>query len=172
MVSGWPYSQETELLLTCCFRYLQNTTGDTPPKLTQFCSVYATAQDSSSYNIYIYGGYGGVLDTDERSDDVYVLSLPSFEWVKLYSGQTSHGRSGHKCVTPYPDQMFVLGGKKMDTSECLDGGIIQVFNLNTGKFQDTYDPTKWSDYKIPDLVTAQIGGRYVNTFPSLDLPDH
>ncbi|KAL5356467.1 hypothetical protein BJX96DRAFT_162494 [Aspergillus floccosus] len=138
--------------------YLQNTTGDTPPKLTQFCSVYARAEDSSSYNIYIYGGYGGVLDTDQRSDDVYVLSLPSFEWVKLYSGHTSHGRSGHKCVTPYPDQMFVLGGKKMDTSECLDGGLIQVFNLNTGKFQNTYDPTKWSDYKIPDLVTAQIGG--------------
>ncbi|KAK5273392.1 hypothetical protein LTR40_013792, partial [Exophiala xenobiotica] len=34
--------------------YLQNTTGDAPGQLTEFCSVVAPANDSSSYNIYIY----------------------------------------------------------------------------------------------------------------------
>ncbi|GFF58203.1 kelch repeat-containing protein 2 [Aspergillus udagawae] len=138
--------------------YLQNTTGDIPPQLTQFCSVYASAQDGSSHNIYIYGGYDGLSTENTPSDDVYVLSLPSFSWIKLYSGNSPHGRSGHRCVKPYPDQMFVLGGVHLDPTHCLDGGVVQVFNLNTGRFQNTYSPTVWSEYKVPDLVTAVIGG--------------
>lgn len=139
-------------------RYVQNTTGDIPPALTQFCSVYASASDGSSHNIYIYGGYDG-LDTDsDPSDDVYVLSVPSFEWIKLFSGQRQHGRHGHKCVKPYPDKMLILGGRYKTATDCLEGGIVQVFNLNTGRFQDKYDPKVWSEYKVPDLVTGRIGG--------------
>ncbi|PLB46355.1 hypothetical protein P170DRAFT_438177 [Aspergillus steynii IBT 23096] len=138
--------------------YVQNTTGDIPPALAQFCSVYASASDGSSHNIYIYGGYDGLETDSDPSDDVYVLSLPSFEWIKLFSGQKQHGRHGHKCVKPYPDKMLVLGGKYKTVTDCLDGGIVQVFNLNTGRFQDKYDPQDWGEYKVPDLVTGRIGG--------------
>ncbi len=137
---------------------MQNTTGDFPPPLSQFCSVVAAAKDRSSFNIYIYGGYDGTDSEKRPSDDVYILSLPSFTWVKAYSGTSTHGRNGHKCVKPYPDQMFVLGGEYIDNSQCVEGGIIQVFNLNTLKFQDKYDPSVWSDYEVPALVTAKIGG--------------
>jgi Kelch motif protein len=140
-------------------RYMQQTSGDIPPQLTLFCSVVAAAADNSSYNIYIYGGYDGVDATYTTSDDVYVLSIPSFTWVKVYSGTSAHGRIGHKCVKVYPDQMFILGGIPRDSEPCLEGGIIQVFNLNTLKFQDSYSPTTWSEYKVPSLVTAQIGGK-------------
>ncbi|PTU23593.1 hypothetical protein P175DRAFT_0476114 [Aspergillus ochraceoroseus IBT 24754] len=137
--------------------YLQNTTGDIPPQLTQFCSVYATASDGTSHNIYIYGGYDGLSPTHIPSDDVYVLSLPSFEWIKLYSGDSrTHGRKAHKCVKPYPDRMLVLGGSSIDPSSCID--MIQVFNLNTGRFQDTYNPAQWNTYQVPDLVSGRIGG--------------
>ncbi|KAL2862472.1 uncharacterized protein BJX67DRAFT_366303 [Aspergillus lucknowensis] len=137
--------------------YNQNTTGDIPPQLTQFCSVYASAPDDSSHNIYIYGGYDGLSPASTPSDDVYVLSLPSFEWIKLYSGDSrAHGRKWHKCVKPYPDQMLVLGGTGLDPVTCVD--MIRVFNLNTGRFQDTYDPTEWSEYEVPDLVAGRIGG--------------
>lgn len=145
-------------------RYLQNTTGDIPPQLTQFCSIHASAQDGSSHNIYIYGGYDGLSMENTPSDDVYVLSLPSFSWIKLYSGNTTHGRSGHRCVKPYPDQMLVLGGVHLDPTHCLDGGVIQVFNLNTGRFQNTYNPNVWNEYKVPDLITTVIGGEYVSKF--------
>jgi Kelch motif protein len=74
-------------------RYMQKTSGDIPPQLTMFCSVVAAAADNSSYNIYIYGGYDGVNATYTTSDDVYVLSIPSFTWVKVYSGTSTHGRS-------------------------------------------------------------------------------
>ncbi|TQB68422.1 hypothetical protein MPDQ_003434 [Monascus purpureus] len=140
--------------------YLQNTTGDTPPQLAFFCSVVAPAADRSSFNIYIYGGYDGVNVSETPSDDVYILSVPSFTWVKAYSGDGAvHGRSGHKCTKVYPDQMFVLGGSYAGNPEQeLGGSILQVFNLNTLRFQDTYDPTSYSDYEVPSLVTAQIGG--------------
>jgi hypothetical protein len=139
--------------------YMQQTSGDIPPQLTLFCSVVAAAADNSSYNIYIYGGYDGIDSGHTTYDDVYVLSIPSFTWVKVYSGTSTHGRSGHKCVQVYPDQMFVLGGiHQGDVTVCLEGGIVEVFNLNTLTFQDSYSPATWSKYQVPSLVTAQIGG--------------
>ncbi|KAL4925630.1 uncharacterized protein BDV17DRAFT_283775 [Aspergillus undulatus] len=137
--------------------YNQNTTGDIPPMLTSFCSVYASAQDRSSHNIYIYGGYDGLSQANDSSDDVYVLTVPSFEWIKLYDGDgEQYGRRQHKCVKPYPDQMLVLGGMKRVASDCID--MIRVFNLNTGRFQDSYNPDAWGEYEVPDLVAGRIGG--------------
>jgi hypothetical protein len=139
--------------------YLQNTTGDTPPQLTEFCSVLASASDGSSHNIYIYGGYNGIELNNNPSDDVYILSLPSFTWIKAYTGTTTHGRSGHRCIKAYPDQMLSLGGVRVGSTDCLEGGVIVNFNLNNLTFVDNYDPKSWSEYKVPNIVTAKIGGR-------------
>ena len=137
--------------------YLQNTTGsEAPPQLTEFCSVVATSDDASIFNIYIYGGYDGLSATDAPSDDVWVLSIPAFEWVKAYSGTSFHGRSGHRCMSPYPDKMIVIGGIHQDQTQCLEGGYLQVFNLNTLKFQDVYDPDEWEQYKTPATVSSAI----------------
>ncbi|KAJ5373471.1 hypothetical protein N7517_005477 [Penicillium concentricum] len=138
--------------------YLQKTKGDTPPQLTEFCSVLASAADGSSHNIYIYGGYDGLNYNANPSDDVYILSLPSFEWFKAYNGTNTHSRSGHRCIKVYPDQMLAVGGQHVDSTRCLEGGVIVNFNLNTLKFEDEYDPTHWSPYQVPDLVTKHIGG--------------
>ncbi|KAJ6086056.1 hypothetical protein N7486_010337 [Penicillium sp. IBT 16267x] len=138
--------------------YLQNTTGDTPPQLTEFCSVLASAEDGSSHNIYIYGGYNGLNANANPSDDVYILSLPSFTWIKAYNGTNTHGRNGHRCIKVYPNQMLAIGGYRIDVTHCLEGGVIVNFNLNNLSFQDAYDPAQWSDYKVPDLLIAQIGG--------------
>lgn len=133
-----------------------------------FCSVLASAADRSSHNIYIYGGYSGTDGEQTPYDDVYILSIPSFIWVKAYSGSTRHGRSGHKCFRIFPDQMLVVGGLYRDSSLCLDGGPVQLFNMNSLQFQDSYSPDEWEMYNIPTVVTDQIGGRYVVAcFPSL-----
>lgn len=137
--------------------YIQNTTGDPPPQLTEFCSVVASAADGSSHNVYIYGGYDGINAVDLPSDDVWVLSIPAFKWIKVYSGSSDHARSGHVCTTPYPDQMFVIGGLHQDPTQCVDG-IIQVFNLNTLQFQNTYLPSVWSNYQVPQAIYSVIGG--------------
>ncbi len=141
--------------------YSQETSGDRPPQLTQFCSVVAPARDNSSFNIYIYGGYDGLEDTSVPSDDVFVLSVPSFIWTKVSTGTPRHGRRGHRCARPYPDQMMVVGGQtqQLDEFTCVEGGVVQIFNLNTLQWQKTYDPKVWSEYKVPGAITAKIGGK-------------
>ncbi|KAJ5242333.1 uncharacterized protein N7469_000660 [Penicillium citrinum] len=138
--------------------YLQNTTGDIPPQLTQFCSVLASASDGSSHNIYIYGGYNGLEYDSNPSDDVHILSIPSFKWIKVYNGTSTHGRSGHRCIKIYPDQMFAIGGQHIDSTKCLEGGLLANFNLNKLVFEESYNPAKWSEYRVPGLITSQIGG--------------
>lgn len=138
--------------------YLQNTTGDIPGQLTQFCSVLASAPDNSSHNIYIYGGVDGLDYSQTPSDDIYILSLPSFKWIKAYNGTSSHGRSSHKCFKPYPNQLLAVGGIHGSSTSCVEGGIVVNFDLNSLTFQNGYDPSQWGEYKVPDLVTAQIGG--------------
>ncbi|KAI9840369.1 MAG: hypothetical protein M1837_001670 [Sclerophora amabilis] len=140
--------------------YTQETSGDTPPQLARFCSVVASAEDKSSHNIYIYGGHDGYDEFAPPSDDVYILSIPSFIWIKAVNGTSAHGRRSHKCAKVYPDQMLVVGGAPQTVDEfiCLDGGMVQIFNLNTLQWQDKYDPEEWSEYKVPKIVTDKIGG--------------
>lgn len=140
--------------------YRQKTDGG-PGALTRGCAVVAPAPDGSSFNIYYYGGYDGRRQKESTafSDDVWVLSLPSFTWVKLHQG-TSQARAGHKCVMPYPDQMIVIGGyPALDgfNLRCLDE-TVRVFNLTTGKWVQRYDPAVWSKYAVPDAVVEKIGG--------------
>ncbi|KAL3469899.1 hypothetical protein BJX99DRAFT_264714 [Aspergillus californicus] len=135
------------------------------PEFMESVSIYdiasdICASDDSSYNIYIYGGYDGLGSRSQPKDDVYVLSLPSFEWILLYRGDSRRtGRKGHSCTKPYPDKMLIIGGSRVDSS-CIDA-LIRVFNLNTGNFHATYDPSTWSAYAVPALVSARIGGEYV-----------
>ncbi|KAL1900330.1 hypothetical protein Cpir12675_001014 [Ceratocystis pirilliformis] len=147
--------------------YRQNSTLiDTPPTLAYGCAVMGAASDGSSYNIYYYGGYTALSKTDQFSDDVWVLSLPSFTWTKIYSGNSLHGRIGHQCFQPYPGQMMIIGGKPATTSStsstdlnrCLEGNIIQLFNMSSLEWVDAYDPAKQTNYTIPDEVSNVIGG--------------
>jgi hypothetical protein len=141
--------------------YSQSTTGG-PGQLTRGCAVVAPAKDGSSFNIYYYGGYDGLHPTEPFNDDVWILSLPSFMWMKVYSSQKpSHGRAGHKCVKPYPDQMFIVGGYTAmagSAPNCVEGGILQVFNLTSGKWLNSYDPNVWSEYGVPEMIYNMIGG--------------
>ncbi|KAH8200673.1 hypothetical protein TruAng_005137 [Truncatella angustata] len=132
-----------------------------PSQLALGCAVVAVAQDASSYNIYYYGGYDGVHSTDSFNDDVWILSLPSFMWMKVSSGKADHARAGHRCVKPYPDQMIVIGGYTSlqgSNLNCVEGGVLQIFNLTEGKWMETYDPEVYSDYGVPEMIHLMIGG--------------
>ncbi|KAI0425552.1 hypothetical protein F5Y09DRAFT_346581 [Xylaria sp. FL1042] len=142
--------------------YQQLTTGG-PPALAMGCAVVATAQDSSSHNIYYYGGYDGLHETENFNDDVWVLSLPSFTWTKLYSSSDpNHARAGHQCLTPYPDQMVTVGGFRPMVGAAINclGSILDVFNLTEGKWLSSYDPNNWNMYGVPQMVHDKIGGDY------------
>lgn len=140
--------------------YDQKTTGSPPPSLAQGCTVVASAEDGSSHNIYWYGGFDGFDQTSDFNDVVWILSIPSFTWVQFSEGRKSQGRAGHRCVKPYPDQMFIIGGSVAPTELSLTcfGNIIEVFNLTSGLWLDSYDPQVWSEYQVPDKVVSAIGG--------------
>lgn len=138
--------------------FQQPTTG-APAKTawTQGCTVVASAPDGSSHNIYYYGGFDGISLQAPFNDEVWILSLPAFTWVKAAEGRTGHGRAGHRCVKPYPDQMIVLGGYPSNGGtvvSCVAGSIVQLFNLTSLQWFDSYDPRIWSNYTVPSIVTA------------------
>lgn len=137
-------------------------TSDGPSQLTRGCAVMQPAQDYSSFNIYYYGGYDGLHPTDPSyfKDDVWILSLPTFVWEKVASGRQGYGRAGHKCVMPYPDQMMVIGGYPAleGTTPCLNGSIIELFNVSSAEWLDRYDPAVWSEYGVPSKIYQRIGG--------------
>ena len=140
--------------------YKQPTVGG-PTARTRGCAAVSPARDYSSLNIYWYGGYDGLDPTADFDDDVWILSLPSFTWVKLSSGNPSHGRAGHKCVMPYPDQMFVIGGyakSEGGTVKCLEGGVVEILNLTNGRWMDSYHPEDYHDYGVPEMIHPVIGG--------------
>ncbi|KAK1773540.1 hypothetical protein QBC45DRAFT_397930 [Copromyces sp. CBS 386.78] len=141
--------------------YRQPTVGG-PGQLGRGCAVVLPAQDLSSFNIYYYGGQPGLTPFEDFSDDVWVLSVPSFTWTKVASGTADKGRAGHKCFMPYPDQMLVIGGyrsyPRSGPPQCLDQ-FIRVLNLTTGTWLTSYDPAKYSlTYGVPESVQKKIGG--------------
>lgn len=58
-----------------------------PSGRTDGCSVMAKAEDGSSWNIYMYGGLE--RDSGKALNDVWVLSIPSFTWIKLATNMAS-----------------------------------------------------------------------------------
>lgn len=133
--------------------YNQETSGDIPPQLADFCAVVAHQADPTSYQIFIQGGYNGVDLNKDLNTDVYILSVPSFHWTKVTPLNQNGARWGHVCVTPYPDQMFAVGGQGNYKDIRFPGGkSVEILNLNTLIWQDNYTPEKWSNYKIPAQV--------------------
>lgn len=140
--------------------YKQNTTKG-PGARTRGCAVLAVASDQSSFNIYYYGGFDGINAKEAFYDDVWVLSLPSFTWTQLNKGTEPHARAGHKCFTPYGDQMLVVGGYRSmpgDETTCLYPGPFVFFNMSSGDWMDSYHPNEHSEYGVPDKVISVIGG--------------
>ncbi|KAK7417379.1 hypothetical protein QQX98_004656 [Neonectria punicea] len=142
-------------------KWYQQPTEDGPGARARGCAVVAAASDYSSFNIFYYGGFDGVSPTDPFSDEVWALSLPSFTWTKISEGKSLHARAGHKCFMPYPDQMMVLGGYTPlagSTIACLDGGPVVLFNVTSGEWMDSYDPSKYGGYGVHEKIQSKIGG--------------
>jgi hypothetical protein len=137
--------------------FIQNTTGEPPSQRAQFCSIMTNATNSSSFEIYIYGGTNGTSNGTSLGD-VWVLSVPSFTWTFVYNGDITHNRDSHACVRPYSDRMFAVGGQNSANPSglmCLDS-TIDVFNLTDLTWMSAYDPSNHSEYQIPSAVASNI----------------
>ncbi|KIW24227.1 uncharacterized protein PV07_09955 [Cladophialophora immunda] len=136
--------------------YQQTATGDVPTTgRTDFCLVAAPAQDNSSSSIYLYGG----TSNGTIFDDVYVLSLPSFTWVKVYTGQDA--RWSVTCHFIPPRQMITVGGGGKSSnisSDCdWEQKSLAVLDLSTIGWSSVFDAAA-PLYDVPDDVVTAIGG--------------
>ncbi|KAK3322153.1 hypothetical protein B0H66DRAFT_192462 [Apodospora peruviana] len=160
--------------------YVQNATGTVPQMRRRFCAGAAWAADQSSYNIYIYGGAGMPPNT-AGFDDVYILTIPSFQWIKLYpSDGNVTGQYPHHSLTcnvvAGNSQMLIVGGT-FPTS----GGLCDVpdqfgtHNLDLGQQNPEHAPwylfsPNLTTYAVPkpirDVVGGSAGGGATRTTPA------
>ncbi|KAF9872743.1 hypothetical protein CkaCkLH20_09922 [Colletotrichum karsti] len=147
--------------------YTQTATGQIPEMRRRFCAGATWAEDQSSYNIYMYGGatVPGVLGAGY--DDVYVLSLPTFTWVKQYPATNGTGSNPHhslSCnIVPGRAQMIIIGGTFPASDECDYPVQWGTHNVDLGRqnknksIWELYSPNKTS-YSVPDDIIAVVGG--------------
>src|SRR2546423_846018 len=67
--------------------------------------------DLDNSNIYLYGGAG--FDSNATGfDDVYILSMPSFQWIKWWPtvANTGHPHNSLSCNVVDNAQMLIIGG--------------------------------------------------------------
>ncbi|KAE8448886.1 hypothetical protein EG329_008682 [Mollisiaceae sp. DMI_Dod_QoI] len=141
--------------------YSQTATGDIPADRRRFCAGATWAQDKSSYNIYIYGGLGfGANSTG--FDDLYILSLPSFTWIKWYEGTTpSSFHHSMTCNVVNNAQMLVIGGTFPASDQCDSSNVWGTHNVDMGKVSgnmwEIFKPNL-TTYNVPPEIISVVGG--------------
>lgn len=71
---------------------------------------------------------------------------------------SAHGRQGHRCVSPYPNQMVTIGGSDMLGNSLQSPNLVDVFDMNELSWTGVYDPLDWSEYEVPKKISNVIGG--------------
>jgi len=163
--------------------YKQATEGTYPSVRVNPCAVAASSADGSSTQIYMYGGQNLIpYGSQTQYDDMWILTIPSFTWIKVDQGGQSvpPGRAGHMCEI-WNGQMVVIGGYVGQELSCDSPGIY-VFNTSALQWQTAYtalesngdalnrqkaqkdDPSALQGsygYQVPDVVQSVIGGNAV-----------
>lgn len=126
--------------------YRQATDGEYPEMRVNPCAVVAAAADGSSYNVHLYGGqnllpYGNQI----QRDDMWILTLPSFTWIKVDTAGQSNPppRAGHTCNV-WDGQMVVVGGYVGQDLTCESPGIY-VFDLSELKWRTQFEAISGDD---------------------------
>ena len=138
--------------------YSQRTSGDIPPPRIDSCSIVASAPDNSTHNIYVYSGQDPINKT--YYDDVYVLSLPSFTWIRLYQAASASGRYGHTCHR-VGRQMLTVGGQSVRrniTGMCdWETASVGILDLPTMSWGSNFDASA-QDYELDRTMVQVVGG--------------
>lgn len=119
---------------------------------------------------YLYGGYG--FGQYPAFDDVYILSLPSFTWIKAFpenDNSTTPAAVGHGGCSGNVinrKQMLVIGGwfPLYDKCDAPQGqgqhNMVLGYNGEDAKLWDKFQPNI-SAYVVPSPIIAAVGGGYV-----------
>lgn len=142
--------------------YVQQTleTGEKPTQLASFCTAVVPTEDGKAHNIFVYGGYDGTytsVDPNVR-DDVWVLSVPAFQWTKVMpaASDTTHGRQGSVCFAPNPSAMITVGGNGQLGGSLTSDTIVDVLDLNTLEWTGKYNASSDSPFVVPAAIVTQL----------------
>ncbi|KAL8993663.1 MAG: hypothetical protein Q9169_006174 [Polycauliona sp. 2 TL-2023] len=152
--------------------YQQQATGDVPTWRYRGCAIAVTAPDMTSHSIYVFGGWGSTT-TEANDGNVYVLSVPSFVWIRVTLDRDQ--RSHHQCHLMGNHHMLVVGGAKPDgqTKAATARGMLGcdtdpkfsqglgIFSLNSHAWTTDYDPGAGAGatpYQIHPSISKVIGG--------------
>ncbi|KPM45506.1 hypothetical protein AK830_g1110 [Neonectria ditissima] len=149
----------------------QKTSGDTPPVRVNPCAVVASAPDASSFQIYLFGGQDLPFGNQTQYNDMYILTIPSFTWIKVDQSDQDppSPRAGHSCAM-YDGQIVVVGGTRKDM--LCDKPGMYVFDASTLTWRDKFSAgghkADWHPdnlvlagshgYVVPSAVQEVIGG--------------
>ncbi|KAI6380595.1 hypothetical protein MCOR25_001532 [Pyricularia grisea] len=120
----------------------QTTTGDVPTPRERPCAVATHKKDGSSYEIFLWGG----KNITDVLNDVYVLTVPGFTWIKVQ--HLEKGRYQHSCaiVGQGQSQMINVGGLQSSSRREDSYGVddwangLKILNLKGWFWQDRFDP--------------------------------
>ncbi|KAL8898506.1 MAG: hypothetical protein Q9207_006661 [Kuettlingeria erythrocarpa] len=165
----WPMQNITVYDIATQSWYRQKATGDVPSWRYNGCSVVVTAADGSSHSIYVFGGWGPLL-----AGTVYVLSIPSFIWIRVPLEETQRYR--HRCHLMGQNHMLVVGGIKPNFTHGrgpidFHAGVgscdhdpkfnqgLGIFSLNNHTWTTDYDPVNGAEpYQVHPSISKVIGG--------------
>ena len=135
-----------------------------------YCSVAASAEDSSSHNIYIYGG--GNTGNPPWFFDIIILTLPAFLLVSVYPSVDDtcpdntcelHQIFKHKCLKVHEKHMVAYHGSNFE-NRCDNDPVLNKFQGMT-----IYDMSSltWTTkvelenqkYFVPNVLHGIIGGK-------------
>jgi hypothetical protein len=151
--------------------YSITATGSIPPQCMLSYSVVSASPDGSSCQITMYQGWN--LLEGEAFEDVYVLTIQSFRWIKISdTGNTEQslgsmtGIFGGACSVWNDRQMIVVGGGFRIGSTQVNGGTscntsypaIRVLNTNAYAWQTQFQ-SDLSACEVPEAVYNVIGGK-------------
>ncbi|CAE7193115.1 hypothetical protein P3342_009357 [Pyrenophora teres f. teres] len=149
--------------------YTQIASGSVPAARRQFCADVTWPDDQSSFNVYLYGGYGATASEAPGYDDVYILSIPSFTWIKVFPldgsdskpSQVGHGGCSANVINHA--QMLIIGGwfPLYDKCDAPAGqgqhNMVLGYNGGEAKLWDKFNP-QLDDYVVPSPIISAIGG--------------
>ncbi|KAI5928639.1 hypothetical protein F4810DRAFT_717191 [Camillea tinctor] len=135
-------------------------------KSMRFFYAHSSTNIELTITSYLYGGRGMPPST-AGFDDVYILSLPSFTWIKFYPEDANTNQYPHNTLTCNVidnAQMIVMGGTfPLDDTTCDVPQQWGSHNLDLGKQNPQgaqwylYQPNVTS-YVVPEEIIDAIGG--------------
>ncbi|KAA8896002.1 hypothetical protein FN846DRAFT_784229, partial [Sphaerosporella brunnea] len=134
------------------------------------CAVVVAAPDNSSFQVYMYGG-AALAGRYTVYKDMWVLSIPSFQWSLISNGsdgltdplasqQHPGQREGHTCNLVGKNIMMMFAGRVLPNfaRPCETTGLY-AFNMTSLEWIDEYDPDAANvTYKVPKQIYSVIGG--------------